>query len=489
MTTWRARGAMLTLLLTFGIAASAVRAQTASPSTSGTEPTYTVTFADKRLLRLPPFALPSASKEATLRLALQVRETPNGGRTIRALSASASDIAADATLTLNKNGRADDCRVVFGPAGGSYQADVQAARQGETFRITLPARQGRSAFEGALLHPLAAQLFLGRYYDFGRGGAQTFALLLDWDGDSLNPAARLATLRLAADGAEAITLGENTVTARRLKFALSSAPDVPQNKRTGVFYVGPRGELLQSVPASPFGIPFDNGRATGPARADEDGAALVLRTTGGETIRGKRDGDDFDVELYGKPAYPFAVARVDAALRLSRVSETWNGRTRTALVAPGEVRYGFSESLLEEVTSQNDRAWFWPQWFATDVWEGAGGAFADMRSVGEKRDGTYVPLLLNGDASPFTLERLPDLRRRAVAGGRAVPRVRHYRFTTSDAKEAGETVRYDVYTDGARLIALFGSDGVSAIRNGEENFAATLKPPAPVATPQSARSR
>jgi hypothetical protein len=53
----------------------------------------------------------------------------------------------------------------------AYQADVQAARRGEnTFQITLPAREGRSAAEGAILHPLAAQLFLGRYYDFGRAG-------------------------------------------------------------------------------------------------------------------------------------------------------------------------------------------------------------------------------------------------------------------------------------------------------------------------------
>jgi hypothetical protein len=476
----------LTLLLTLGIAASAVRAQTASPSASGAEPTYTVTFADKRLLRLPPFALPAASKEITLRLALQVGGTPNGGRTVRVLTrggAAASGLAVDATLTRDKDGRADDCRVVFGPAGGAYQANVQAARVSEnTFRIALPARQGRSASEGTLVHPLAAQLFLGRQYDFGRGGAQTFALLLDWDGDSLNPAARLATLRLEADGTEVITLGENTVTARRLKFAVSGAPDVPEKKRAGVFYVGPRGELLQALPASPFGIPFDNGRATGPARADEDGAALVLRTTNGETIRGKRDGDDFDVELYGKPAYPFAVARVDAALRLSSVSETWNGRTRTALVAPGEVRYGFSESLLEEVTPQSGRAWFWPQWFATNVWEGADGAFAGMR-MGEKRDGTYVPLLVSGGASwsaAFTLERLPDLRRAPAA-----PRVRHYRFTVGD--EAEEKTNYDVYTDGARLIALFGSDGVSAIRDGQENFAASLKPSTPAATPRPTR--
>ncbi len=99
-------------------------------------------------------------------------------------------------------------------------------------------------------------------------------------------------------------------------------------------------------------------------------------------------------------------------------------------------------------------------------------------NVGKKRDGTYVPLLLNGGASwsaSFTQERLPDLRRRAAAA----PRVRHYRFTVRD--EAEEKTNYDVYTDGARLIALFGSDGVSAVRDGEENFAVTLKPPAPPA--------
>jgi len=448
-----------------------------------------VTLADKRLLRLPPFAQPSATKGATLRVVLNVRETSGGGRSVhvRTNGTTTSDIAADATLTLDRDGQASRCRVVFGPAASgdarpAYQAEVEAARGGageNTFQIALPARQGRSAFEGTIIHPLAAQLFLGRYYDFGRGGAQTFALLLDWDGDSLNPAARLATLRMEADGTEAITLGENTITARRLKFTVSGAPDVPQNKRAGVFYVGARGELLQTRPASPFGIPFDNGRATGPARTDEDGAALVLRTTNGETIRGKQQGDDFDVELYGKPSYPFAVARVDAARRLSGVSETWNGRTRTAVVAvPGEVRYGFSESLQEEVTPRNGRAWFWPQWFATDVWEGTGSAFAGL-NVGQKRDGTYVPLLLSSSESwgaPFTLERLPDLRRRASDAAPA-PRVRHYRFVSGEEQE--EKVIYDVYTNGARLIALFGTDGVSVVQDGEENFAATLKPAAP----------
>jgi hypothetical protein len=464
---------ILALLPLFG--ASPCHAQT-RPADEPTAAAYTMTLADKRGIALPPHVLRPLPKAVTVRVRLT---TPgSGGPAIRLVGVPGTGEAGfgfDAVLTLDGSGVPRDCRATFGPrpamtgatpATVPYAAEIHAARQpggGDAFRLTLPARTGRSVAGAPVLHPLAAQLFIGRQYDFGRGGPQTFALLQDWDGDALSPLSDLATLRLEARGPARVTLEGGEAEARRLEYTLSavsgSAPP-----RTGTLFVGPRGELLQATPAL-FGIPFDGGRAKKPAEV-EDGV-VVLRTDKGETIKGKRRPDGgYDVELYGKYDYPFATATLDAAGRFARISERWNGRERVSAAAPNEVRYSFSVGELGTVPTTPERAWFLAHWFATGTWEDGAGPFARM-PVGGKQDGTFLPLILSGEyGRPFTLERLTDLR--ASAGG--APPLRRYRVFL----DAG-AVRYDLYTDGQRLVHLSGTDGLTITRDGSEAFAASAK--------------
>jgi hypothetical protein len=378
-------------------------------------------------------------------------------------------------VTFDGEGTPRSSRAVFGPrAAGSepgtpYAAEILAERpagQDDSFLLTLPVRQGRSAAAATVLHPLAAQLLIGRQYDFRRGGPQTFALLQDWDGDALNPVSELATLQLEARGTSKLALEGGEVTARRLGYSLTTVRKGSAPPRTGVLFVGPRGELLQADPPL-FGIPFDGGRAKGPAQSE--GGVVLLRTDKGETIKGKSRADGgYDVELYGKYEYPFATATMDAAGRLARVSERWNGRERLSTVGANEVRYTFSVGTLGTVSGPTDRAWFFAHWLATDTWETGEGPFAGM-PLGGKQDGTFLPLILSGEyGRPFTLERLPDFRAEG-ADGTGAP-LRRYRFSLG----AG-AAHYDLYTDGRRLVHLSGTDGgvgLTITRDGSEAVAA-----------------
>jgi hypothetical protein len=272
----------------------------------------------------------------------------------------------------------------------------------------------------------------------------------------------MATLQLEARGTSKVALEGGEVEARRLAYSLTPVRRGSAPPPAGVLFIGPRGELLQADPPL-FGIPFDGGRAKGPAQLE--GGVVLLRTNKGETIKGKsRTDGGYDVELYGKYEYPFATATVDPAGRLARVSERWNGRERVSTVGTNEVRYTFSAATLGTVSGPADRAWFFAHWFATDTWETGDGPFAGM-PLGGKQDGTFLPLILSGEyGRPFTLERLPDFR----ADGTGAP-LRRYRLSL----DAG-AARYDLYTDGRRLVHLSGTDGrigLTITRDGSEAVA------------------
>ena len=481
-----ARKGFLALCLTAIIAptfpaATAAPPVPAPPAPSAPATSYTLTLTDKRGLALPPHILKPLPKSVTVRVRLTSEKSGQEAPPASALRlvglplpggpAAGSGFGFETVVTLDGMGALRDCRARFGPQaadnpGAPYVAEILAARPpggGDILQLTLPARQGRSVAAATVLHPLALQLLIGRQYDFRRGGAQTFARLQDWDGDALNPATDLATLRLEAQGTakvalEKLALEDGAVEARRVGYTLTPVRR-GASPRTGVLFVGPRGELLQADPPL-FGIPFDGGRAKGPAQLE--GGVALLRTNKNETIKGKsRTDGGYDVELYGKPEYPFSTATMDAAGRLVRVSERWNGRERVSVVSPSEVWYTFSAGPLATLSVPADRAWFLVHWFATDTWEAGEGSFADL-PVGEKQDGTFLPLVLSGEyGRPFTLERLPDFR----VGGAPLP-LRHYRFSL----DAG-AARYDLYTDGRRLVHLSGNDGgigLTITRDGSE---------------------
>jgi hypothetical protein len=476
-----ARKGFLALCLTAIIAPVFPAATAAPPVTSApaapaapAATSYTLTLTDKRGLALPPHISKPLPRSVTVRVRLTSEASgpkAGDGPALRLVGlpvpggpAAAPGFGFEIVRTLDGAGTLRDCRATFGlraadDPGAPYVGEILAARPpggGDLLQLTLPARQGRSVAGATVLHPLALQLLIGRQYDFRRGGAQTFALLQDWDGDALNPASDLATLRLEPRGAAKITLEDGAVEARRLGYTLTPVRR-GASPRTGVLFVGPRGELLQADPPL-FGIPFDGGRAKGPAQSE--GGIVLLRTNKGETIKGKtRTDGGYDVELYGKYEYPFSTATMDAAGRLARVSERWNGRERVSVVSPSEVRYTFSAGTLGTVSVPEDRAWFLVHWFATDTWEAGTGSFSEM-SVGGKQDGTFLPLILSGEyGRSFTLERMPDFR----VGGAPL---RHYRFSL----DAG-AARYDLYTDGRRLVHLSGADGgvgLTITRDGSE---------------------
>jgi hypothetical protein len=454
---------------------------------SGAEPEpveYAVTLAKSRL-RLPPFATAELPKELRFRLRLDA-QPGQGTDTLLYLSnapatATPDDVLVQAVLTWGADGETRSFNLVFGPGRGAskmqYRARYAVKRAGGSYGVSLPAVEIASAKVGGVFHPLVGQMFLGRLYDFEKGGIQQFALLLDWDGDALQPVATLATLKLEAAGVENVKFEGGTVKARKVTFAVSGTSSLPEAKRKGFFLVGPGGEVLQTSAPSPFGIPFDNGKALAPSVPDPERGGTVLRTTGGETIRATRKGNGYEVALYGKSPAPFVVATLDRRLALTEVRETWNGRTRVSRVLPSEVRYSFTESVLETVAAEPG-VLFFPQLLATDTWEGEGRFLAGL-NVGESKEAVYVPLLLNtaGWSNRVKVERLADAP--PALGERAklpetVSRVAHYRMTASGE----DAFAYDLYTDGARLGVLRGG-GLKIVRAGWEAFATLTEPPPP----------
>lgn len=459
----RALSGWLGVVGMLGLCGGRVSAQTQSPEATRT---YTVTFADKRVLALPPKAVKPLPASPVLSLTVtQIKAA--GKEQVRLVTRPTSDANSaaffDVDFTQGEQ-QIPRCRAVFGSVAKSgtgitpYQAILQAEHSTilDGFHLLLPAVQSQATTGAPVFHPLAAQLFLGKMYDFAQGGSRTFALLQDWDGDALNPLSQLATLKLEASGSTILTIDGKRTEARRLKYRLSGTGGIPQE---GDLLVGPQGELLQAIPPV-FGIPFDGGQAAG--LAAQEGDVIVLKTNKGETIKAKQVTDGYEVELYGKPAYPFAVAALDRNFRLTRVSERWNGRERVSQVALGKVLIDFSSSELENITTPYDRAWFLPSWFATGTWE-EHGPFANL-VPGGKQKGTFIPMILRGPyGQAFTVERL-----RTTDGST----MRKYRMTIGSEKI------YDLYTDGAFLVHLTGSDGIKATQSGYEAFAATVKAPA-----------
>lgn len=435
----------------------------AAEGRAAAEPTYTAL--------LPP----------ALKLSLQMQVTPGTdgtGRRVRVFSRPASqaksDILLDAFLNLDAAGQPTYSRLFLGLVPG-VGVSLEALRQptGE-FSLRVPEESGTLPFGAPLFSPLVAELFVGRMYNFKKGGPQNFALLLDYGGYPT----QLITLKLTAiAGTETITLADGPVKARRLRYE-AAIPHLPKEQQTGVFHVGPLGEVLKCDTAF-FGVPL---LAKGPAFYEEDGRRFKLVFT--------NPGDTFPVFLYAdkRPeghvvtletdkGYRIATAACDNKYRLTRLETPWKGRKFTAsAVAPqNAVRFKLEAGMptMIPVTTEN-RVWFVPHWLATETWESNPATFGNM-AVGEKREGTYFPMF-TGElvGNPFTVERMPDVAA-TVAGGADFP-VRHYRFSGRN--------NYEVYTDGKRLIYFTGSDKVTVVRDGWEAFAADIKPPdPPPATP------
>ncbi|MBC8104838.1 MAG: hypothetical protein H7Z41_19865 [Cytophagales bacterium] len=437
-------------------------------------PTYTVKFADR-----------------TLRVRVEESRTPDGGRVVRVQSrpqnAAKSDFLVDTSVVLEASGEPASSRVFFGidPAFGLC---LEAIRMPGGYKVQEPALGGDLPFGAPLFSPLVAELFIGRQYDFKRGGPQRFAHLLDYHVST----AKILPLTLTAEGKpEMLNLPDGPVRARKLRYDLDE-PLLPKEWRTGVFYVGPSGEVLKCETAF-FGVPL---QARGPALWENKGRRLALRfanpDSGGRVVLLRADkqvGGDWVIHLeFEKEGGALATLSCDRNYRLKRIETPWRGRKFVGTVT-GEslVRWTLAAGNSDEApVPQNSPVWFLPHWFRTDLWEGTRGAFADL-DVAQTRDGHYFPLFTGQrTANAFTLERLPDAV--AARANGATSAVRNYRFYSGgktaegtvpkDAEGRPLTTRYDLYTDGTSLLAFLGSDGIRIVRDGWEAFADGLTPPA-----------
>lgn len=432
----------------------------AASRASAQEAQYTVTLPDKQKLFLSVSLFPGAGEtRATARLFS--RQT--GGL--------AAPLQADVTMTTASDGKPDRCRVFWGPTGGvgvileALRADTRGTS--EAYNIQVPRLAETLPFSGKLLSHLSVGMFVGRQYDWRRGGEQTFSYLLDY----ATPLPKLYTVKLAADGEEEITLERGKVKARKLKYQ-APLPFLPKEQQAGVLYVGPNGELLRSDTALLGGPYLAKGAAAWDpgARTLETEWVAPASLSSRATLFPARN----QVEIGLKDSVQLAKMETDAAFAILRQESPWLGRPLRVTVGQGVVRYELEPTPATFAKAESGRAFFLPHWFVTELWEKGDGPWAGM-AVGDKREGDYFPLFNGHPGSyPFTLERRADVP--TVFQGRPL-NLRRYSFQSGN--------NYEVYSDGARLVAAIGSDGTLFQRDGWEAVVAPLprpetpKPPAP----------
>lgn len=452
------------------------------------EPTYTIT-------------LPG---NIVINLRIESITGPDGRRKVRVWNQSPSIaksvLQIDTSMLLDTAGKPLSSRIFFG-ANTDQGTVLEAVRTANGFTVREPALSGNLKFGAPLFVPLIAELFIGKLYDFKQGGPQTFAQLLD----SFVSTAKIDTLTLTAEGApETIELPDGPVKARKLRYVLNE-PLVPEPMRTGIFYVGPKGEVLRCDTAF-FGVPI---RAKGPAVYEDQGRRVILRFKNPDSgnrivsLQGDRQPTgDWKIKLgMDGQADSFATLACDKGFRLTHMETPWHGRPfMAAVVATDTVHWTLAGGTEQQATIPSDASvWFLPHWFATDTWEGTGGTFAKM-TMNDTRDGFLFGLFMGQrDAVSFTLERLADSATVSRSGSSLA--LHHYRFYTGGKQAVPEAVlpgnapkppppRFDLYTDGSRLVVFLASDGIKIIRNGWETFAATLTAPsaadpvAPAAPPE-----
>ncbi len=444
---------------------------------AGGEPTYTATFADK----------------ATLKLQVKVARNGDGGQTVvvqsRPASVAPATLWINSSLTASRDGTVQTTRAAFGPVpnvGLLLEAKRLPMAVGEgAYKVGVPATQGTASFTGTLWTPMVAELFAGKMYDWKKGGAQNFAMIVDL-GAVLD--VRIVTLTLTAPDngkTEPLKLADGDVPARKLHASanLSFLPEAMGAKVETDFWVGPGGEVLKCDTPF-FGIPI---QAKNKAVWENNGNrwALYFNNPGDAPVipiprvllRADKQNAKWEIGLdigEARSAQTIVSAGCDLNYRLTHMENPWRGRPTRVTAVGNELRWSIDAEPGQVVpTPTSGQTWWLPSWFVTTLWEGPEMPFAGMEPNGEKKSGDYFPLFTGQrDANPFTLERLPDA---GTTGGSQNAPIRHYRFVAKNV--------YDVYTDGARLIAFLGSDKTLITRDGWENWAKVLPfpdAPAPV---------
>lgn len=433
------------------------------------EPTYTVTLADKKKLALQAAVRNAASGGG----AKQVRIFN------RPKSAAPSDALLDMVLTTDSSGgRVEKCRAFFN-VKPAVRVNLEAVRDEKgAYAVGVPSESGTLPFGAPLVTQLTALLFLGKLYSFTRGGPQNFAFLVDFGAQAVE----IVTLTLTADGQETLTLPGGAVKARKLRYKAPVA-SLPKEHQEGVFYIGPRGEVLKCE-TNFFILPI---QAEKPAAFDRDSRTLTLTFATplvpnlSAVLRAVSRGTrGYGLTLQIDRGQTLATVECDPAYRPVKIETPWMSRPFTARVVGTTVQYTLAATKEGVHAVPSGNAWFLPYWFVTEFWEEGSGGFAGM-GVGDRRDGDFFPLFTGQrDSNPFALERLPDTEARTPNGqGFSLRRYRFANKPTTGLAAFFQNNVYELYTDGRRLVALLGSDGITIFRDGWTTaFTATLKPPA-----------
>lgn len=427
-------------------------------SVAAAEPVYRVTLPDG----------------SALRATLEVGSAPDGGRWARvrmgagrgAPGRSVEARLVDTTLFLDAAGRAVRCRTeARSPEGWVSLLEVERGpepgRGGLTVRI--PEQTGTMAAGAPLVSALDALAFLGRRYDWKRGGPQNFALLIDF----LPQPPRLVTMTLEAAGTETLDFPDAEVRARKLKIT-TDLPGRAPGAEPDVLYVGPAGEVLRSRGAL-FPLPFE---AEGPARVEKNGLTLRLVRPAPLVVRAARrpaasGNNGLTVKIETLNGMEIGSVSTDAAYHPVHIAHEFLGRPFTADSTPAGVRWRLAAGRREPV-SVTGEPWFLPLYLATEFWESAPAAAQVF--PGAKRTATYLPLELgSANGLPFDIEnRGAD----TVTGPEGLSvTLRHWRHTFAGRAQ-------DLWTDGARLVKLAASDGLMIVREGWAERTAGLKAPA-----------
>ncbi len=419
------------------------------------EPTYTLVLPGKQ----------------TVHLQIQARTGLRGPQIARIFNTPVSPLATDkskksdfildASIVKDPNGIPTLARLSFGADNTSLIAFEGRRMPDGVFRVSIPEERKTLPFGAPLVTNLTAQIFLGRLYQWEKGGEQNFALLVDYGWKPIE----ITTLKLTANGKETITLADGKFEARKLRFE-ASVPHLGATPQKGDLYIGPLGEILRCD--SPlFGLPF---RLRGPAKREEGKriiAQIFLPTDRlTASIKAERTNDRYDVTLYLNENV-VSSARAGLDYQATHFESSSRGRPFIANIYGNQLQYILSEAAPEDQTYDTGRPWFAPYWLVTALWENDNASFGGM-SPGEKRKGE-APQKIAGllQDNSFTLERLTDTT--AEIGNSTFP-VRHYRMTA-------EKSITDLYTDGSRLIASLNSDGMTITRDGWETWAAAQDPP------------
>lgn len=362
-------------------------------------------------------------------LVVETTLLPTGGRRYTAFVPFTAPRTTD-TLSVEIDDRGKLTRAKLASArGGGW--DATATGSG-ALSIRKSETSGDLAVDAPLLTLQDALFALGRRLDPKSSAPQSLARVL-FRGERPT----LQTLTFARLGDDTLTLSGRTVKSAVWRVAIDASTD---RETSGKLWLGPSGEILKAGP--PFlGVSLT---ALAPLARGGDGTFRIGYEPS-QTIAARPVGGGFELTLRSG-GVPNGTASTDFLGRPLAWENDWQGRKFSAnLARSGNVvtlRWRL-ESSPPTLASAPDGVFTPLHLLRTDLWETDDPVTAPRRIV----------LCLFGRPEPeeATLERLPDDA--TPAGGI----VRRYKLT-------GKTLRYELITDGKRLIRLTSPDGLTIER-------------------------